>query len=848
MQDPTYTEGQRLQGSDGNVYVVRNGVPTLESARPSAPQPLRVGTPDPSYPYEAERARAQAQTATAQAPYAGTIAQANAREADAKATKAERDLQAQQATASPQQQKGMADLGNDEVLAAIGRAREGVSGGGSTGLWARLSKIPGIGELVEPQGVTNLRGDLSTVASRITLDTLAKLKQTSPTGASGLGSLTEKEGALLRDSIAGLDQAQSQEKLLENLANVERHYRNVQALMAGEDYRDPKVAERYGIVPQPNADRSLADLVAGKSGDEGAGFEGNMALDKNAQYREETDPTLKGVNAKVRSMLGAGRSANDIVNYLNQIRPDLGNSVAGRVVEQVKFRAQNPKVPMSQYEIRLDSRQVPISSSGQTLNKLSQSPLGAAAISAGDAVTGFNLANLTDNAARTKAAISSIQADNPASSFAGTMTGGALGNAALEAALPGRIAMFARPAVSDAIYGGISGYGNGDGSIGDVLKGSLEGVAGGYIGRKGTQALGATARGITNPDVQALRAAEVPMTPGQMARGSGAWGDRLARREDRMTGFPGIGDTINDRRRAGMQGFNRAAFRDALEPISQTGAGNIGEQGIEEAQGAVSQAYTDALSGVNVTPDAQFATQYGNAVASGRSINRAGGEFGEYIDRRFSPFVQNPTMSGPDIQDMLQGAKTADFGTDSMGQFAQDAMGNVREALTGLVERQAPGAVPNLRAADSAYRNTSILADAVGKGMNTDGIFTPAQLGLAARGNATKYGSKMRAATTDRPFFELQRAGQNVLPSVVPDSGTAGRIAQRRGIFGAAMDGARNVVNGPLYSEALQPFITQAMLDRPEAARGIGQGIMENARWGGRAVSPLLLQYLQGGQ
>lgn len=842
------------QDEAGNIWVVdaQGNAVRLVRAAGAAPSQNTVVAPNPTRVrergYDADRAQAQAQTAAAQAPYAGTIAQANAIEATAKAEKARRDLAAAQATANPEQQKGMAALGDDEVLSAISRAREGVNGGYSTGLWARLSKIPGVGELVEPQSVTNLRGDLSTVASRITLDTLAKLKQTSPTGASGLGSLTEKEGALLRDSIAGLDQSQSEEKLLENLANVERHYRNVQALMAGEDYRDPKVQERYGIIPQPNAERSLADVVAGRGGEAGPVAEPAMGISKQAQFREETDPTLKGVNARVRAMVGAGKSANDIVNYLNNVRPELGNSVAAQIVQQVKFRAQNPKVPLSEYVISVDKRQVPLSAVGRALNSIAQSPFGAAVISAGDAATGFNLGNMTGEPERTKAAVNVIQNQNPGSSLSGTIAGGGLANAALEGLLPGRLALAARPVVSDAIYGGISGYGNGDGSLKDVALGSLEGVAGGYLGRKATRAIGATARGIVNPDVQYLRASEVPMTVGQMARGSGRLGDRIARREDRLTGFQGVGDAINERRREGMLGFNRAAFREGLEPIGQTGLGNIAEQGIEDARDTVSGAYRTALSGVNAVPDVQFANQYASARAAGGAIPRVGTEFNHVVDTRVAPFVQRGQMSGPEVQDILQGARDADFGTDAMGSSARDAMGNISDAVRGLVDRQFPDAMPQLRNADRAYRNTSVLADAVSRGMNTEGIFTPAQLGTAARQNTTRFGSRMQAATTDRPFYDLQRAGQNVLPSAVPDSGTAGRMAQRRGLFGAAMDFPRNTLNTPLYSEGMQPFITAALLDRPDSARQIGQRIADGASWGGRAVSPLLLQYLQGGQ
>jgi hypothetical protein len=98
-----YSEGQRLQGSDGNVYVVHGGVPVLESTAPAGP--VTLGTPKPGYQYEGPRAAASlaqtvASTASSQASQAHTeletrrmAAQApfDARLAAATTTRAEAD-------------------------------------------------------------------------------------------------------------------------------------------------------------------------------------------------------------------------------------------------------------------------------------------------------------------------------------------------------------------------------------------------------------------------------------------------------------------------------------------------------------------------------------------------------------------------------------------------------------------------------------------------------------------------------------------------------------------------------------------------------------------------------------
>lgn len=828
-----YQEGQRLQGSDGNVYVVRNGQPVPEQMQqPQQPQSIITKRADPYAAQIQQQQLIAAQARNATAPYDAQRAQADAARAQADALKAQRDLSAQQATANPQQQRRMANLANDEVLAAIADARNKVNAGFSTGYAARLGQVPVLGPLIEPQNSVDLGGALNTIASRLTLDKLGQLKQASPTGASGLGSLTEKEGALLRDSVAALGQTQSQDVLLNNLASVERHYRNVMALSNGQDPRNPRVQEQYGIVPLP------------KKKDDGASPSLTLTNDRTSS---EQDPGLRGVNAAVRRQIGAGRPPAQIVAYLNSVKTGLGDEMSGDIAAATEFRAQNPRVPLNQYPISLETRQVPVSGfSG------ANSDLGAYALAAGDAVTAGNLNRFSGNPALARAAMTQIGQENSPASIAGTVTGGLAAGGILEAAIPGRALAgglgAARQMLSDGIYGGAYGASTGQGDTAtNGVMGAIEGIGGGMLGRGIMSGVGATARGITNPDVQYLAGRDIPMTIGQMARGSGRLGNKIAKREDRLMGYGGIGEDIADLRRGGVSAFNREAFRDGLEPIGRQNVAGVGEQGIEQMRSAVQGpggAYDNALGGVNVGFDPQFQTEYGAARAALGNVERTGPEALSYLDARMQPFINTGTANGPRVQDMLQGLRDADFGTDAMGGLASEQVGNVRNALAANVERQAPGTIGGLRQADSAYRNLNILADAVKRGRNTDGLFAPSQLGDASVANATKFGNRITASTTDRPFFELQRSAQNVMPSKVPDSGTAGRAAAGRGMFGAVAGVLRDMTNAPFYAESAQPVIQSLLLNRPDIARRVGAGIQDRAQIGGMVASPLLLQYL----
>src|SRR3546814_6196370 len=114
---------------------------------------------------------------------------------------------------------------------------------------------------------------------------------------------------------------------------------------------------------------------------------------------------------------------------------------------------------------------------------------------------------------------------------------------------------------------------------------------------------------------------------------------------------------------------------------------------------------------------------------------------------------------------------------------AANSLRSVEEALLATAREQAPGTAESLQAGNRAYGNVSVLEDAVLKALNGadgPGIFTPAQLGQAARANAKKFGGKKAAARGEIPFSELQSNAQAVLPSTVPNSGTTDRAIAAR--------------------------------------------------------------------
>lgn len=70
----------------------------------------------------------------------------------------------------------------------------------------------------------NLYAELDTIGSGSMLQSMQALKEASPTGATGMGGLTDKEGKALRDALGSLDTWQSPEQLRRNLLNIKKVY------------------------------------------------------------------------------------------------------------------------------------------------------------------------------------------------------------------------------------------------------------------------------------------------------------------------------------------------------------------------------------------------------------------------------------------------------------------------------------------------------------------------------------------------------------------------------------------------------------------------------------------------
>jgi hypothetical protein len=331
---------------------------------------------------------------------------------------------------------------------------------------------------------------------------------------------------------------------------------------------------------------------------------------------------------------------------------------------------------------------------------------------------------------------------------------------------------------------------------------------------------------------------------------------------------------VNARRTEGVRVMNAKAIDKALEPINGTVSGKIGEEGIAEARVQVQQAFQDALSGVSVQADNQFLGDAASAINRLRRYKRdgIGDEIIDQIEEATRGYFDPATgqITGDNMQAFLESMRQIRqaYKNDPLGHRIGKDVKAIETAMEGIFARQAPEVMPKFTAAKQAYRRVSIVSDAVNRGKNTEGVFTPGQLGMADRANATKLDGKQAAASGSGQFHDFQRNAQNVLPNQVPDSGTAGRLATLAvpGVIAGSGAGLGYVAGDPqsgagaglglagflmaAYSKRGQSLLVAGVAKRGPKAKAAAEALRKKQRLlgAGGAVGALSATQSTGGQ
>lgn len=318
-----------------------------------------------------------------------------------------------------------------------------------------------------------------------------------------------------------------------------------------------------------------------------------------------------------------------------------------------------------------------------------------------------------------------------------------------------------------------------------------------------------------NPTDQRVLSQEgVDLTMGQMAGGLGK------RVEDAATSLPLTGASINARRADSIASFDRAAMNRALAPIGETLPGDVGREGVKATNDLISNAYTKALSGVTVAPDAQFAQDVGQVLARPNLPGTVKDDLNSIAQNtlgRFNGPIDGPTWKSIDaeLSSMSRAADNASASQPTQ-RYLRDAIDSLRDANFGALQRSNPQAADQVAKANEAFANFARIRHAAQQIGAENGVFTPAQLQRSVQAGDNSAGNQA-FSRGEALMQDLSEKAKNVLPSKVPDSGTALRSMIGMGAYGgvgaaagphaAAAGLAADLAGAAIYSRPVQGLI-----------------------------------------
>ena len=348
------------------------------------------------------------------------------------------------------------------------------------------------------------------------------------------------------------------------------------------------------------------------------------------------------------------------------------------------------------------------------------------------------------------------------------------------------------PELRAASLGGRMLYGAGTGAIQGLeqpapdLSSRLENAAVGAgvgavlpgAGRAGA----ALARGVKSPAVKALAKAGVTMTPGQLFGG----GARAL--EERLSGFPLVGDVIKAAEGRGINQFNRATADKVLAPLGQKVPEGIkpGYDLLNHVHDVIDQGYEDLKPKLKGQLDTQLVNDLKNLRQVGQVLPPAQrDQLDQFLKQDIVDRFNQHTLqaTGPMLKDIEtklgQEARAylraQDPDQKKLGAILQQAQLSLRRML----ERENPAYRGELQKLNAAYARYLRLQGATGRTAGEDeaaGAFTPGQLRASIRAldETARKSAFHRGRSLMQPWAE---SGYRVLARKVPDSGTAGRAA-----------------------------------------------------------------------
>jgi hypothetical protein len=266
----------------------------------------------------------------------------------------------------------------------------------------------------------------------------------------------------------------------------------------------------------------------------------------------------------------------------------------------------------------------------------------------------------------------------------------------------------------------------------------------------------------------------VELTPGQKMGGA------LKRLEDKLTSYPFVGGMIEKSRQGGIESFDKAAFKRVLEPIGGKVPDVAGREGMDIVESQVKHTYNELLPKLHFEATDKFNNQMSELRNLTQGLpNNLGETFTTNIDQIIAKRMSKTgTMDGinfkeaeSDLSGLAKDYLSSSTASErNLGKAFKQALVNLR---TGLAESN-PEKAKELRKVNEAFANLSVVRKAASMA-NTQDMFTPSQLANAVKASDISAG-KNKTATGKALMQDLTDAGVTVLPSKIPDSGTASRM------------------------------------------------------------------------
>jgi hypothetical protein len=376
-----------------------------------------------------------------------------------------------------------------------------------------------------------------------------------------------------------------------------------------------------------------------------------------------------------------------------------------------------------------------------------------------------------------------FQEANPMTFEAGQIGGGVLSGGALmkgASMIPSfaRANPYLQAAGVGAVAGGLTPNEQGKSgmeAISQVPEKALYGAGGGVVGT----GIGRGIANVVGPNLDAavkkLIGEGVNLTPGQMI------GGMAQRFEDRLTSVPLLGDIINYSKTKGIEEFNKAAYKRALDPIGGKVPEETGRAGMASVKNQLSNAYDYLLPKLTYKPDNKFLNSVTNLKDDITGIDpedaaKVAFNVNKIVSNRLDKNGEIKGETFKVIEEQLgtlaKKYKNADDAEQNlMGDAYAESLSQLRQNLI----RNNPNHAERLNNINTGWANYVRLRGA-GSMANTQERFTPSQLAAAVK-SADQSTGKGSVATGKALMQDLSDAGAQVLPSTIPDTGTAGRSA-----------------------------------------------------------------------